>query len=54
MITCHLRYIIDPHKLPEFEAYARLWIPLVNRFGGTHHDVVSSHLSQRHATLRPR
>jgi hypothetical protein len=24
MITCHLRYIIDPHKLPEFEAYARL------------------------------
>ncbi len=23
MITCHLRTVIDPHKLPEFEAYAR-------------------------------
>lgn len=37
MITCTLRYIIDPHKLDEFEAYARRWIPIVNRMGGTHH-----------------
>lgn len=37
MITCYLRYIIDPYKLKDFEAYARMWIPLVNRFGGTHH-----------------
>ena len=37
MITCHLRYVIDPYKLKEFEHYGRLWIPLVNRFGGTHH-----------------
>jgi hypothetical protein len=43
MITCHLRYVIDPHKLPEFEAYARLWIPLVNRFGGTHHGYFLPH-----------
>ncbi len=21
MITCHIRYTIDPHKLPEFDAY---------------------------------
>jgi len=37
MITCYLRYIIDPYKLDDFEHYAKLWIPLVNRFGGTHH-----------------
>lgn len=37
MITCHVRYIIDATKLKEFEHYAELWIPLVTRFGGTHH-----------------
>ena len=37
MITCHLRYVIDPYKLAEFEAYGRLWIPLVEKFGGIHH-----------------
>lgn len=37
MITCYLRYIVDPLKLAEFEAYARMWIPLVEKFGGKHH-----------------
>ena len=37
MITCYLRYVIDPDKLPEFEHYGRLWLPLVEKFGGTHH-----------------
>lgn len=37
MITCYLRYVIDPAKLSEFEHYAKLWIPLVDRFGGSHH-----------------
>jgi hypothetical protein len=37
MITCYLRYIVDPLKLAEFETYARLWIPLVEKFGGEHH-----------------
>jgi hypothetical protein len=37
MITCHLRYTLDPYKLKEFEHYAKLWIPLVERFGGQHH-----------------
>ncbi|MFN7572689.1 MAG: NIPSNAP family protein [Betaproteobacteria bacterium] len=37
MITCHLRYIIDPKKIKEFEHYARMWIPLVRRLGGIHH-----------------
>ena len=37
MVTCYLRYIVDPFKLEEFEHYAKLWIPLVERFGGNHH-----------------
>ncbi len=37
MITCFLRYEIDPAKLAEFEHYGRLWIGLVNQLGGTHH-----------------
>lgn len=37
MITCYLRYEIDPHKLTEFENYARMWIRLVEKLGGTHH-----------------
>ncbi|MEE9445361.1 MAG: NIPSNAP family protein [Cocleimonas sp.] len=34
MVTCFLKYIIDPYKLDEFEHYAKLWIPLVDKFGG--------------------
>lgn len=37
MITCYLRYIIDPFKVREFEHYGKLWIPLVEKFGGKHH-----------------
>jgi len=36
MVTCFLRYVIDPYKVSEFEEYARMWIPLVNQFGGQH------------------
>jgi hypothetical protein len=43
MITCHLRYIIDPYKLDEFEKYGKMWIPLVNRFGGIHHGYFMPH-----------
>lgn len=43
MVTCYLRYVIDPYKLEDFEAYAKLWIPLVNRFGGTHHGYFLPH-----------
>ena len=32
MITCYLRYVIDPYKVSEFEQYAKMWIPLVNKF----------------------
>jgi hypothetical protein len=37
MVTCYLRYIIDPYKAAEFEHYGRLWIGLIQKFGGTHH-----------------
>lgn len=43
MITCYLRYVIDPYKLEEFEHYAKLWIPLVTRLGGTHHGYFMPH-----------
>ena len=36
MVTCYLKYTIDPYKLKEFENYAKMWIPLVNKFGGVH------------------
>ena len=32
-----MRYKIDPLILDEFEHYAKLWIPLVGKFGCTHH-----------------
>ena len=28
--------MIDPYKLKEFEVYAKMWIPLVNKLGGKH------------------
>jgi hypothetical protein len=37
MVTIHLRYVLDPYKLADFEEYGRRWITLVNRFGGQHH-----------------
>jgi len=37
MITCFLRYEIDPDRIDAFERYGRLWITLVERFGGRHH-----------------
>jgi len=37
MVTCYLKYVIDPYKSSEFEQYAKMWIPLVNKFGGIHH-----------------
>ena len=37
MITCYLRYVLDPCKLKEFETYGKMWIPLVEKFGGKHH-----------------
>lgn len=43
MITCYLKYVIDPYKVDDFEAYAKMWIPLVNQYGGTHHGYFLPH-----------
>ena len=45
MVTCYLRYKVEADKLAEFEAYARMWIPLVNKFGGIHHGYFLPHES---------
>ena len=37
MITCHLRYEIDADEIEAFERFARAWMELVERHGGTHH-----------------
>ena len=43
MITCYLRYVVDPFKLKEFETYGKMWIPLVEKFGGKHHGYFMPH-----------
>jgi hypothetical protein len=37
MITCYLRYEVDPDKLADFETYGAMWLDLMPRFGGIHH-----------------
>ncbi len=37
MITCTVRYELDPDKLLEFEVYAKAWLHLVPKLGGIHH-----------------
>lgn len=34
MITLCIRYTIDQNKLPDFEAYAKAWPPIIARCGG--------------------
>ncbi|MFE9437218.1 NIPSNAP family protein [Streptomyces sp. NPDC006640] len=37
MITCVVRYTIDPKKISAFEEFGRCWMRLVQAHGGTHH-----------------
>ncbi len=37
MITCVVEYVIDPSKVYAFEEFARRWMALVDRHGGTPH-----------------
>jgi hypothetical protein len=37
VITCCIRYQVDPNKLTEFREYAHAWIALIRKYGGTHH-----------------
>ena len=43
MVTCFLKYVIDPHKVDEFAHYGKLWIDLVNEMGGIHHGYLLPH-----------
>ena len=36
-VTITLRYVLNTKKLKEFEHYGKLWIALVEKFGGRHH-----------------
>jgi NIPSNAP len=37
VITCHVRYEIEPNLIEAFERFATRWMELVNRHGGVHH-----------------
>jgi hypothetical protein len=37
VITCVVRYKIDPAKIGAFREFARTWIALVTKHGGDHH-----------------
>ena len=34
MITCCIKYTLDPHRLADFEEYARRWGTIIPRAGG--------------------
>jgi uncharacterized protein (DUF1330 family) len=34
MITCCIRYTLDPHRLADFETYAQAWPQIISRCGG--------------------
>ncbi|WP_267552632.1 NIPSNAP family protein [Rhizobium rhizogenes] len=36
-VTCEVRYRLDPVRIEDFKAYAKIWIKLIERHGGTHH-----------------
>jgi len=37
VITCFIRYTVEMDKLAEFELYARVWMRLIEKYGGRHH-----------------
>ena len=37
MITCVVRYTIDPAQIEAFERFAHAWMRLVAKHGGVHH-----------------
>jgi hypothetical protein len=36
-VTCQIRYTLNLAQLEAFEAYARAWMSLIERYGGVHH-----------------
>lgn len=36
-VTCQIRYTLDLAQLGAFQTYARIWMSLIERYGGVHH-----------------
>jgi NIPSNAP len=36
-LACEVRYRVYPDRMSEFEAYAQIWVKLIERHGGKHH-----------------
>ncbi len=51
MIYCHVRYLLNPEGLDAFEDYARTWIGLVEKYGGTHQGFFVSGGEGAHAAV---
>lgn len=51
MITCFIRYTLNPEKLSDFEQYARTWMRLIEKYGGTHHGYFLPHESPPRASF---
>lgn len=43
MITCFICYTLNEEKLADFEQYARVWMQLIEKYGGTHHGYFIPH-----------
>jgi NIPSNAP protein len=37
VFTCFIQYEVDPAKREQFKDYARTWMALIRKYGGTHH-----------------
>ena len=46
MIICHLQYQLDPARLADFAEYAKSWMAIIERLGGTHHGYFVSNPTQ--------
>jgi hypothetical protein len=54
MLTCCNRYRIDAARAEAFAAYARAWVELTDRHGGTHHGFyIAAELADRPASSYP-
>lgn len=43
MVTCFVKYILDPNQIDAFTDYGKKWIDLVNKMGGVHHGYLLPH-----------
>jgi hypothetical protein len=53
VITCVVRYVIDPAKTADFERFAARWIELVERHGGCHRGYSGCVLRYDRTFMRP-